>query len=330
MAGFFGLFDYTKEGPGIAKDAPKKRSFVVFFEIYGRKFWNLILAGLLWLLVDLPLVTRGWADAGLTFITRAYTREKHAFVREDFFETIRKNRGQAFAVGLIDQLVTALLLFNIVYYFLGMNPGVYALFGMDVSQLKPMEPGILDYVVMAVTWVGYVLFTWMKYYIPFMVITFKLSTKQVYKNAFIFAVAGLKPNLLISLILIAIYGIGIALILLIPNPLCLTLVLLIGLLIVPATRSFLIQFCIFPTVRRLMIDPYYKDNPHADRQARLDLNLDVEESPEHPQEEAVFSDAAPVEPKEEPNIPRQYTEREMRRFNARRTQSGTDDDDDTI
>ena len=202
MAGFFGLFDYTKEGPGIAKDAPKKRSFVVFFEIYGRKFWNLMLAGLLWVLVDLPLVTRGWADAGLTFITRAYSREKHAFVREDFFETIRKNRGQAFVCGLINQVVTALLIFNTVYYFLGMNPGFYAAFGIDTTGVEAMEPGVLDYIVMGVTSVGYLLFTWMKYYIPFMVITFRLSTKQVYKNAFIFAVAGLKPNLLISAVLL--------------------------------------------------------------------------------------------------------------------------------
>ncbi len=329
MAGFFGLFDYTKEGPGIAKDAPKKRSFVVFFEIYGRKFWNLMLAGLLWVLVDLPLVTRGWADAGLTFITRAYSREKHAFVREDFFETIRKNRGQAFVCGLINQVVTALLIFNTVYYFLGMNPGFYAAFGIDTTGVEAMQPGVLDYIVMGVTSVGYLLFTWMKYYIPFMVITFRLSTKQVYKNAFIFAVAGLKPNLLISAVLLLVYGLGAAVLLLFPNPLCLTLVLLIGLLLVPAFRSLLIQFCIFPTVRRLMIDPYYRDNPNADRQARLDLNLDVEEQPGEPQEEAVFSDAVPVEPKEEPNIPRQYTESELRRFNSRRS-GGSGGDDDTI
>ena len=47
MAGFFGLFDYAKEGPGVSKNAPKKRSFVVFLEIYGRKFWSLMCAGLL-------------------------------------------------------------------------------------------------------------------------------------------------------------------------------------------------------------------------------------------------------------------------------------------
>ena len=30
MAGFFGLFDYSKPGPGVHKNGPKKKSFVVF------------------------------------------------------------------------------------------------------------------------------------------------------------------------------------------------------------------------------------------------------------------------------------------------------------
>ena len=30
MAGFFGLFNYEKEGPGISKDAPKKKQFIAF------------------------------------------------------------------------------------------------------------------------------------------------------------------------------------------------------------------------------------------------------------------------------------------------------------
>lgn len=32
MAGFFGLFDYTKEGPGVPKDAPPKARFIIFLK----------------------------------------------------------------------------------------------------------------------------------------------------------------------------------------------------------------------------------------------------------------------------------------------------------
>ena len=328
MAGMFGLFDYTKEGPGVSKNGPKKRAFVVFFEIYARKFWQLMIAGLLFVVVNIPLITRGWADAGLTFVTRGFSREKHVFVREDFFETIKKNRKQAFTCGLINQLVTGLLFFNILYYLFGMNPALFGLFGADVADLKPMEMSLIHYIVIAVTALGYLIFTWMKYYIPFLVITFRLTTKQIYKNAFLFAVAGLKYNLLISVVLIAVYAVGIGAVLLFLHPLAIALVLMLWVLLVPAFRSFLIQFAIFPIIRKLMIDPYYRDNPGADKQARLDLNLDVEEETTAAEDEPVFSDEAPVEERREPNIPKQYNERELRRFNSR--VQGRDDDDDTI
>ena len=55
MAGLFSMFDVTREGPGVDKNGPKKRSFVVFFEILRRKFWKLLLAGLLFAVVNLLL-----------------------------------------------------------------------------------------------------------------------------------------------------------------------------------------------------------------------------------------------------------------------------------
>ena len=112
MAGFFGLFNYEKEGPGIEKNAPKKRAPIVFFEIYGRKFWQLFYANLLFLLTNILVVTRGLADVGLCKITRNFAREKHAFVREDFFETIKKNWRQALPIGIINLVVIALLIFK--------------------------------------------------------------------------------------------------------------------------------------------------------------------------------------------------------------------------
>ncbi len=329
MAGMFGLFDYTKEGPGVSKNGPKKRPFVVFFEIYLRKFWQLIQAGLLFVLVNLPLVTRGLADAGLTFVTRGFAREKHVFVGQDFFATIKKNRGQAFACGLINLLVTGLMFFNMAYYAFGMFPELLSILGIKEIP-APIEPGLLDLVVMGVTSLGYLLFTWMKYYIPFMVITFRLSLKQLYKNAFLLSIAGLKANVLISLVLILLYAIPVTVFLLFPSPMVIGVLILLWATLIPAFRSFLIQFAIFPTVKRLMIDPYYRDNPGADKQARIDLNLDVEETPEENakvEDIPVFSDDTPAV-HAEPNIPHQYSEREMRRFNSRVQQR--DDDDDTI
>ncbi len=315
MAGFFGLFNYEKEGPGIAKNAPKKRAPIVFFEIYGRKFWQLFYANLLFLLTTLLVVTRGLADVGLCKITRNFAREKHAFVREDFFETIKRNWKQALPIGIINLFVTALLTFNAVYYFFGMFPGAWSIFGVDTTGLQAMTPGILDHVVIAVTVFGYMAFTWMKYYIPMLTMTFKYSTKDVYINSFKFAIVGLKQNLLISVILITLYAIVAALFLAFGSWQIGILILIIVSLFLPAFRSLLIQFTIFPLIRTMIIDPYYKEHPEADKQLRRDLNLDIEESDEE-KAAVVFDDARPTEKAVEATVPRQYSADELRRFNA--------------
>lgn len=346
MAGFFGLFNYEKEGPGVAKNAPKKRAFFAFTEIYARKFWKLAVAGLLWTVTALPVVTRGWADAGLTRITRSFSREQHAFLKEDFFETVRKNRRDSLVVGIINLLVTGLLVYNLAVTVPHVVPGLMYLFGWTQDQVKAIpELGILEGIVLVLSLMGYVTFTWMKYYIPFLLITFKLSKKQLYKNAFLFAGANMKVNLLISAVLIAVYGVLGAAVLFTAgtdiNYLVLTAVLLLCVSVVPSFRSFLIQYSIFPAIKKLIIDPYYEQNPHADKQARRDLNLDVEEDVAAPAaadaetaeaDAPIFTDTLPTH--EEPQtpaatLPKQYSERELRRFH-RQVQNRTDDDDDTI
>lgn len=344
MAGFFGMFNYAKEGPGVKKDEPQKRPFFAFMDIYGRKFWKLAIAGLLWAVTALPIVTKGWADAGLTFITRNFSREKHAFIKEDFFETVKKNRKNALIIGIINLAVTGILIFNLLLLIPKMVPGLYALFGTPADQIPPAQDlSLIEMVLLALSLIGYVTFTWMKYYIPFLMITFKLSIKQVYKNAFLFTGANMKVNLIVSAILIAVYGVLAAILLMFPYAMVGAIIIMLCVSIVPAFRSFLIQYSIFPAIKRLIIDPYYEANPHADKQARRDLGLDVEEdaSPakvaeakeEEPkeEEEVIFTDTLPAE-EEVPKkvLPKQYNDRELRRFNRQVSHRVTDDDDDTI
>ena len=345
MAGFFGMFNYAKEGPGVAKNAPKKRTFFAFMEIYGRKFWKLAIAGLLWAITALPIVTRGWADAGLTFITRNFSREKHAFVKEDFIDSIKKNRKNALIIGIINNTVTGIFIFNLIFTLRHVFPGVMLLFGWTPEQVKALgELDTLGLILMALSLIGYVTFTWMKYYIPFLMITFKLSIKQVYKNAFLFAAANMKVNLLISAILIAIYVLMLFILLTFPYVMVALLLIIFSLTILPAFRSFLIQYSIFPAIKRLIIDPYYEANPNADKQARRDLGLDVEdeapaksaddkqEETKPAEDEVIFTDVTKKEddvPKK--SLPKQYNEQELRRFNRQvSSRNATDDDDDTI
>jgi uncharacterized membrane protein YesL len=310
MAGFFGLFDYSKPGPGVPKNAPKKKPFIVFFEILGRKFWKLIIANFLFLLFALPVVTIGLAFSGLSYITRNFAREKHAFIASDFVDTVRKNWKQGLVVGIINLLVQVILLFDI--YFFYSSTGTFAI------------------ILLALTLAVWLIFSFMKYYIYFQLITFKLNIKQIYKNSLIFAFAGLGRNFFLFVIFGLFYALGILLFFLNPE-VGIIVNLIVFITIFPAFRLVLIQFTVFPLIKKLMIDPYYQEHPDEDREALYALNI-VEEDEDD--EERVFEDTLPDDDEDdgEPaTFPRQYSQEEMKKLRRlHREGYHDDDDDDTI
>jgi uncharacterized membrane protein YesL len=243
MAGFFGLFDYTKEGPGIPKDAPPKSRFVIFFEVLGRKFWKIVRVNLMYglfnlpsllfvylfgvyylylpenfnkissiinmvkaeqnieidpamflytivipillVVVCLPLITVGPAHAGMTYILRNFSREEHAFIWSDFIEHTKKNFKQGMIVGAINIFVTIVVFMD--------------LYILPQTSLSPLlKTGINTFIIVA-----YVIFMMMSMYIYPMMVTFKLTIRQLYRNAFFFAIMKLIPNLLILILCVA-------------------------------------------------------------------------------------------------------------------------------
>lgn len=53
MAGFFGLFDYSKPGPGVRKDEPEKKGVARYFDILGKRLWKLVSLNFLYLLFSI-------------------------------------------------------------------------------------------------------------------------------------------------------------------------------------------------------------------------------------------------------------------------------------
>ena len=109
----------------------------------------------------------GICSAGYNYILINYVRQENAYVFSDFFNQTRKNAGQAFALSIIDILVVSTGLFSLSYYFgLMLNGGgalcVFA-FGLLVFAL-------LMYIAMHT-------------YLWTIMVTFKVSLKQLFKNS---------------------------------------------------------------------------------------------------------------------------------------------------
>lgn len=258
MAGFFGLFNYEKEGPGIQKNAPKKKTFIVFFETFFRNFWKFITINLVYVLISIPVLTNGLANAGLTNVTRNIARDKHSFGISDFFDTVKKNWKQALGAGIVNAVVLALIAFDL--YFFG--------FGSS-GRMSTIGIGICLCILF--------IFSVMKYYIYTLMITFKFSLKQIYKNSFKFVFINMKMNLLCGVVLLLIYAAFVGIFLLLPYYLTITVELIVFICTFPAFKYLLIQFCTFPSIKKFIIDPYYKEHPDEDIEQRKNLGIEIEE-----------------------------------------------------
>ena len=237
--GFLGLGNYNKEGPGVSKEelAQKKR-IVVFFEIYSRKFWNIIKVNLLFLLFSLPIITIGPAMAGMTYVLRNYAREEHAFVFQDFFDAFKSNFKQSFAAGILGMILGGISVYALFFYYYNLSLGgiYYLFFGAALF---------------------FCLTIFFAYrYVYLMIVTLDLKLKYIFKNAFIFALVAPKQNFSMLFGYVGIVGIVFGMLSFIDLAYSFLIVILLLLLLVPATLSFISCFCAYPVVKQYCIDPY--------------------------------------------------------------------------
>lgn len=231
MAGFFGIGDFTKEGPGVRKDAPKKRGVFLFLELFFRKFWKMCKLNVLYAIAALPtfvvtfilsgvftqnlismamagnpefaqgaelldLILRffvslivmvlwgmGPVTAGFTYVLRNYSREEHSWLWSDFWQHTKANFKQAIVVWLVDQVVLVLLIVAYLFY--------------------SSQTSALFYIRYVIIWIA-ILYTTMHFYIYTMMVTFKMSLKDLYRNALLFSVAKLPLNLFVLAVVLLI------------------------------------------------------------------------------------------------------------------------------
>ena len=260
MAGFFGLFNYEKEGPGISKNSPKKKGFIVFFETFFRNFWKFIVINLVYGLISLPVLTNGLASAGLTNVTRNIARDKHSFGVSDLWDTVKKIWKQALPAGIIKLVIYIILGFDIYFFYFG-SKGIMSTIGLGISLCMLF------------------IFTVMDYFVWTLIITFKFSLKQIYRNSFKFVFINMKMNLVCFFSILLVYAANVGILLLLSSYaiMVITFEVLLYVLLFPSFRFLLVQFCTFPSIKKCIIDPYYRDHPDEDLDKRRDLGIEVEE-----------------------------------------------------
>lgn len=253
----FGV-NYNRPGPGIEKDAPKQKAVPRFFSILQRKFFDLCKLNLLFFVpvlavgflvyllnritafipIDLlPTILLFPFIGGLTYITRNYAREEHAFIYSDFMDAVKNNWKSLLLDGVLCYIVTGILSVSIPYYWTHASQSFFNIAASGVCSLVAL------------------LFLFSQYYVPVMIVTFDLKLKQILKNSLIFAILGVGRNLLITVLL----GVLVYLLFLsISMPLTIMIAALFCIFLAFAYSSFLINFAVYPLIDKTMIQPYNK------------------------------------------------------------------------
>lgn len=271
MAKLFQLYDPLKEGKGVKKNAPKKKSFFEFFEVYISNFWKLLIAGVLYIPFAITLIPSGLGNAGITFIARSASLRRPFFTVAEFFETIKKNWKQALPIGIINVIITALLIFDMYFFY----------FSKGNSTIIT--------ICLAMAFFAYIVFCSMKYYIYHLLITFDFSIAKLYKNAFHLTFINFFKNIGVELILAALYLLPLLIWYFGLHIQFVVIIYLFGaLLFFPGFKAFLVSKLCFPVIKKIMIDPYYEKNPDADIEKRRALGI-LENDPLD-EEERIFND----------------------------------------
>ena len=185
-------------------------------------------------------ITFGWQNVGAAYLTRELVRGRPVFVISDYFYAIKRNFKQGFLLGILDFIVSAILIFDFIYFF---NTG---------------GNFMLDLMFWGICGVGFI-YILMRFYIYLILINFDLPIKKILKNALIFTALGFKRNILATLwiVIVGVINIALCLVLLPAN---IIVPLILPLVYFAAFALFTTTYAAYPVIKKYMIDPYYDEN----------------------------------------------------------------------
>ena len=185
----------------------------------------------------LTVFTFGLVNVGTAYILRNIVKGEPIFMWSDFWYAIRRNWKQALPFGIADSLIIVLLCYDIYYTVMG----------------------TADFFVSFMFWtivVISILYFFMRYYIYVQMVTFDLSIKKILKNSFIFALVGIKRNLVAFLGIILVLIIEL-IFLLGAGSLLIPLAVAAPLAIIFSLCAYMKVYAAYFKIKEIMIDPYY-------------------------------------------------------------------------
>lgn len=225
------------------------------FITHYRHFWKFVPSGLAYLFLSLLIIPKGLASVGMTCVTRNIVWGRHSYGLSDFMEAIRKNWSKAIVASVVNSIVYIILVFD--FMFFGKMDGGLVFVGHGVIAC------------------AFMVFTIMNYYIWTLMITFDYSLKQVYVNSFKFVFVNFARNFICVVCNVVVYVLYFVPIYVFSDYALKVILIemIVCLLTYPAFKHLLIQYSIFPALKKYIIEPYYDEHSGEDKEKRQFLGI---------------------------------------------------------
>ena len=219
-----GLFyNYNKPGKGVEKDAPKKKGIFLYFELFFRKFFKICTSSMLYFLFSIPnlIITffmvayifggvfsklipdptglmsitaltvilfvvlwgTGPASAAYAYILRSFAREEHTWIWSDFIKIYKENLKQSLVVMVLDYAVMFISTTAIFFY----------------ANLYMTESNVMWLVLAYFCFMIFLIYTFVHFYVYNLMVTFKCTIKELFRNSFMLAIGKSPMNLILAI-----------------------------------------------------------------------------------------------------------------------------------
>lgn len=246
----FGFGKSKKTVKGVSKKKDGKNRFVLFFELFFRKFWKMVGLNVLYVICCIPIVTIGPATAAFTKLLKYYMQERHVDMIRDFFGAFKSNFKQSFVVGIMDIALVVLFSVTLQYYWQQSVESTAMMVGFSLAMCTAI-----------------IIFL-MHFYIYLMMVSTKLKLGDILKNSLILAISQMKTNIQIILF---------SLIIIIPMALFWQYIIPIIPFLPLSILGFIVCFIAYPVIRKIVIQPYYDQrgelNPEFEYSAQNDKDV---------------------------------------------------------
>lgn len=186
------------------------------------------------------LLTFGIVSVGCAYILRNLAMGDAVFVWSDFIYAVKRNVKQALPFGIIDGIINLLLAYNIYITMISSDFMMSMMFWSNIVVI--------------------ILYFFMRSYIYIQMVTFKLTVFKILKNSLIFAIIGIKRNImallgtvvLVVLELSLLFGAG---------GLLISIAVALPLTLMFSSIEYMRIYAAFFKIKEIMIDPYKAEHP---------------------------------------------------------------------